>query len=102
MLGADITGKWAGLVETDAGSGSPNFTFQQTGETLTGTYSGMLGETKLTGTVKGDEVEFSFSGDAQGNTVKVVYKAKLTSAKEMKGTVSIEGLGSGTFKATKQ
>ena len=56
----DITGKWEFAVELDAGSGSPTFEFKQAGEKLTGTYNGLLGSAQLTGTVKGDAIEFSF------------------------------------------
>ena len=34
----------------DAGSGTPIFVFKQSGEKLTGTYSGLMGNAELTGT----------------------------------------------------
>ena len=98
---ADVTGKWDGAVETDAGSGSPKFTFKQTGEALSGTYSGLLGEAQLTGTVKGADIEFSFKASPQGESVTVKYKGKIVSDTQIKGTVDLGGLGSGTFTATK-
>src|SRR5262245_13559096 len=54
----DVTGAWNVTVETDAGSGNPSFNFKQEGEKLTGKYKGLLGEFDLTGTVKGDKIEF--------------------------------------------
>jgi hypothetical protein len=102
MLAADVTGKWSATVETDAGTGSPSFVFKQSGETLTGTYAGMLGEAPLTGTVKGDDIEFSFKAAPQGETVTVKYKGKVTAANQIKGTVDLGGLASGTFTASKQ
>ena len=102
MLAADLTGKWSATVETDAGSGNPTFTFKQAGESLTGTYSGQLGDAPLTGTVKGDEVEFSFQVSPGGDAVKLMYKGKVTGPKEIKGAVDLGGMGSGTFTATKQ
>jgi|SRR5882724_6365875 len=102
VLAADVTGTWNGAVETDAGSGTPKFTFKQSGETLTGTYSGQLGEAALAGTVKGDDIEFSFKATPQGESLTVKYKGKITSATQIKGTVDLGGLGSGTFTATKQ
>lgn len=101
-LAADLTGKWSATVETDAGSGNPVFTFKQNGEALTGTYSGQLGDAALTGTVKGDEVEFSFQVSPGGDAVKLRYKGKVTGPKEIKGAVDLGGMGSGTFTATKQ
>jgi len=95
---ADISGKWSFEVVLDAGGGSPNFEFTQTGETLTGMYHGQFGDLKLTGTVKGDKVEFSFGGDA--GTVK--YSGTLDGANKMKGTVDYGEVGKGTFTATKK
>jgi len=96
---ADITGKWTFNVVLEAGSGSPTFEFQQKGEALTGMYHGQFGEAKVTGTVKGDKVEFSFGSDAG----KATYTGTLEGAAKMKGTVDYgEAAGKGTFTATKQ
>ena len=94
---ADISGKWSFDVVLDAGSGSPTFEFTQTGETLTGMYHGTFGDAKVTGTVKGDKIEFSFGSDA--GTAK--YSGTLDGASKMKGTVDYGGVGKGTFTATK-
>jgi hypothetical protein len=101
VLAADVTGSWNASVETDAGSGTPKFMFKQSGETLTGTYSGQLGDAPLSGTVKGDDIEFSFKASPQGETVLCKYKGKIAGS-QIKGTVELGGLGSGTFTATKQ
>ena len=97
-LAADISGKWSFDVVLDAGSGSPNFEFTQTGETLTGMYHGQFGDAKLTGTVKGDKVEFTFGSDAGS----VKYSGTLDGANKMKGTVDYGEAGKGTFTATKK
>jgi len=96
-LAADISGTWHVNVETDAGSGTPTFVLKQTGDQLSGTYSGALGEAKVTGSIKGDKVEFGFAVDAG----KVTYSGTLESDSKMKGTVKLGDLGSGTFTATK-
>lgn len=93
---ADISGNWNFNVVLDAGSGSPTFEFKQVGENLTGLYKGQFGEAKVTGTVKGDKVEFTFGGDA--GTVK--YSGTVDGNK-MKGTVDYGDVGKGTFTATK-
>ena len=99
---ADISGKWSFQVETDAGTGSPKFEFKQTGEDLTGSYSGALGEAKLKGTVKGDKVDFEFTVDVGGQTGKVVYAGTVDSTgAKMKGSVELAGLGKGTFTGAK-
>lgn len=96
----DVTGEWSVTVETDAGSGNPSFTLKQEGEKLTGRYKGLLGEYDLTGTVKGDQIEFSFkvSGQLEG----VVTYTGVTDGKTMKGKVSLAGVGEGTFSGKKQ
>ncbi|PYT11981.1 MAG: hypothetical protein DMG59_24800 [Acidobacteria bacterium] len=96
-LASDISGKWTFNVVLDAGSGSPTFEFKQDGEKLTGQYHGQLGEADVTGTVKGDKVEFSFGGS--GGTAK--YSGTLDGSTKMKGTVDYGELGKGTFTATK-
>ena len=93
----DITGEWAFDVQTEAGAGSPTFVFTQTGEKLTGRYSGAFGEANLTGTVTGKTVKFSFNADAQGTAITVVYEGEIESNSSMKGKVDLGGLGSGTF-----
>jgi hypothetical protein len=98
----DVTGEWAFNVETGMGSGTPAITFKQDGEKLTGTYNGQLGNTTFTGTVKGTAIEFSFTVDAQGQTIDVVYKGTVDGT-TMKGAVSMAGGQlSGTFSGKKK
>jgi len=96
----DVTGAWSLTVETEAGSGNPSFNFKQEGEKLTGKYKGAFGEADLTGTVKGDKIEFSFkvSGQLEGT---ITYTGT-TDGKTMKGKVNLAGLGEGTFTGKKQ
>jgi hypothetical protein len=97
----DVTGKWAFSVETSAGAGQPNFTFKQDGEKLTGHYVGTFGEADLTGTVKGSDITFSFTVDAQGTALKETYTGTVDKD-TMKGKLSIEGVGEGTFTGKRQ
>ncbi len=97
-FGADISGKWTFEVVLDAGSGSPTFEFTQTGEALTGMYHGQFGDAKVSGTVKGDKVEFTFGSDAGS----VKYSGTLDGANKMKGTVDYGEAGKGTFTASKK
>jgi hypothetical protein len=99
----NITGTWAFEVQTDAGGGTPTVTFKQEGEKLTGHYSSSnLGEADLTGTVKGQEIAFSFDGQVQGQTVPVTYNGTIENASSMAGRMSIGGAVGGTFKAKKK
>ena len=99
----DVTGKWTFTVQTDAGSGTPTVTLKQDGEKLTGHYSSQnLGEAELTGTVKGQDVKFSFSADAQGTSITVTYTGTIENKDSMKGTVDLGGVAQGTFTAKRQ
>ncbi len=96
----DVSGNWVFQVESQAGSGNPTFTFKQEGEKLTGKYNGVFGQADLSGTVKGDQVEFSFkvSGQLDGT---VTYTGT-TDGKTMKGKAKFAELGEGTFTAKRQ
>ena len=98
----NVTGKWAFTVETGAGSGNPTMTFTQDGEKLTGKYNGQFGETDLTGTVKGQDIAFSFNVDAQGTMLNFKYAGTIENKDALKGKVEIVGLGEGTFTAKRQ
>jgi hypothetical protein len=98
----DVTGKWAFNVETAAGSGTPTITFAQDGEKLTGKYAGQLGEADLTGTVKGQDIAFTFNVDAQGTVLNFKYTGTIENKDALKGKVEIVGLGEGTFTAKRQ
>lgn len=101
LMAGDISGKWDAKVDTSAGSGNPTFVFKQEGETLTGSYSGQLGESKVTGTVKGDVVEFQFEIAPQGEKIVVYYKGKVEGPAKMSGTLEIPGLADGKWTAEK-
>jgi hypothetical protein len=99
LLAADLTGTWSANVVLDAGNGTATFAFTQAGDALSGTYSGVLGEAKVTGTIKGDQVEWSFQSDQAG---KIVYQGTLEGTSKIKGTCQYGALGKGTFTAEKK
>ena len=95
----DLTGSWAFTVQTAAGTGEPTVTFKQEGEKLTGHYSSMtLGEADLTGTLKGQELTFTFKPEVLAGA-EVVYKGTVENNAAMKGTLDIPMIGEGTFTA---
>ncbi len=89
---ANVTGKWDFAVETELGSGSPKFEFKQDGENLTGNYEGQLGSAKLTGTVKGNAIEFKFSVELG----EISYSGTIQEDGTIKGKVKL-GDNGGTF-----
>ena len=103
VAAADVSGVWTLNFEQDFGGhpGTSDCTFKQDGGKLSGHYSGALGEAPLTGTVKGNAVEFSFDASIQGTNLHVVYSG--TAEKDsMKGKVTLGDVGEGTFTAKKK
>jgi hypothetical protein len=99
LVAADVSGTWNANVETDAGSGTPVFVLKQSGEKLSGTYSGALGEAKVSGSVQGGDVVIEF----EVQEMKILYTGKLDAAGQtMKGKVDLAGMASGTFTAVKK
>lgn len=98
----DVTGKWAFQVDTDQGSGTPTIEFKQEGEKLTGRYIGQFGQADLSGTVKGQNIDFSFTVDIQGNAIQEHYAGTVESKDSMKGKVELVGVAQGTFTAKRQ
>ena len=99
---SDLSGKWLFTVETSAGSGTPTIALKQDADKLTGHYSGQLGESDLTGSMKGRDFIFTFNVDAQGYALKVTYTGTIESKDSLKGNVDLGGLAGGTFTAKRQ
>jgi hypothetical protein len=99
----DVTGHWVLEVMTQAGGTTmPTVTLRQDGEKLTGHYSSQtLGEAEVTGTVKGQQIEFGFNAEVQGFGLQVRYTGTVT-GDTMKGKISLGELGDGTFTGKKQ
>jgi hypothetical protein len=52
--------------------------------------------------VKGQNVEFKFTVDVQGQQLNCIYSGALDGKDAMKGKVDLVGLGEGTFTAKRQ
>ncbi|HVY70338.1 MAG TPA: ThuA domain-containing protein, partial [Verrucomicrobiae bacterium] len=97
----NLSGDWQFNVETTVGKGEPVFTFQQTGDKLSGTYKGQLGEAPLTGLVKGNEAKWTFTVRMNEQDVLVSYAGKIDGPGKMSGKVQIGDAGDGTWTAKK-
>ncbi len=96
----DVTGTWTFTVMSAAGTSNPMVTLKQDGEKLTGKYSSQLmGEAPLTGTVKGQAIDFVVSADVQGTAFQLTYSGTVDSKDSMKGKLSAGEFGDGTFTA---
>jgi hypothetical protein len=98
----DISGAWAFQVDSAAGSGTPSFTFKQDGEKLTGEYKGAFGEAPLTGTIKGNKVDFAIKIEAQGQQMTITYTGTVEKDGSMKGTAELGEVGSATWTAKRK
>lgn len=96
---ADLTGTWNLDVQTDMGSGNPSFELKQAADgKITGTYSGQLGKTDLTGMIQDDDT-FHLEFDIQGN--QIVYDGKVEGNK-ISGKVKLGSIAAGTFTGVKK
>jgi hypothetical protein len=95
----NLTGTWGVQYMGSQGPIKMTFVLKQTGEKLTGDYSGPFGPRKVTGAVKGDKVVFGWemSGNMagpEGPTFVVAFKGAIESATKMTGTVGNPFCGS--------
>jgi hypothetical protein len=98
---ADVAGTWTMNVEMPQGQGTRTFTLEQKGEALTGTTTGQMGDSKVTGTIKGNDLTLSYSLDMQGQALTVTYTGKVE-GNTASGKIDFGGMGEGTFKGTKK
>jgi len=93
----DVSGKWNMKVETSAGSGTPVFELKQSGETITGTYKGQLGQADVKGTLKDKDIKLEF----KAGEINIVYTGTVE-GNTMKGKAVFGDMGEGTFSGTKE
>jgi hypothetical protein len=101
VLAGDVSGTWALEVQTPTGKGTPTATLKQDGESLSGRYAGKFGESDISGTIKGTQIDFVVHVNVNGNKTDIRYSGTLEAAETMKGTVA-GGAGDGTWTAKKK
>jgi hypothetical protein len=90
---AKVDGKWLMNVETTMGSGSPTFVLKHANDsTLTGIYTGALGEAEVKGTINGKKIRLEFT--IQANMIEYTGTVDGDS---MKGIVRLGTMGEGNF-----
>jgi hypothetical protein len=90
---AKVDGKWLMNVETTMGSGSPTFVLKHVNDsTLTGNYTGALGEAEVKGTINGKKIRLEFT--IQANMIE--YTGTVD-GDTMKGIVKLGTMGEGSF-----
>lgn len=101
LAAADLSGVWDVTVDIGGNTGNPAITLKQEGNTLTGSYKGLLGEAPVKGTVDGAKVRWEFTADYDGNKFNVVYTGAFDNG-VIKGTIDFGGQAEGTFTAKKK
>jgi hypothetical protein len=93
-MAADISGKWTGDMPGRGGDTAPTtFTFKVDGEKLTGSVAGAQGDMPIQeGKIAGNQISFSTTFDAGGNSIKILYRGTL-SGDQMKMTRERDGSG---------
>ena len=97
----DVTGTWELNVESPMGSRASDAIFTQTGETLGGKMVSPRGEVPLTGTIKGDAVNFGINVNVQGQSLQIDYMGTVT-GDTMSGTVVFGSFGDGKWTGKKK
>ena len=99
----DVTGAYSVTVELPNMTATPSLTLKQDGEKITGEYvSQTYGKYPVAGTVKGADLNFTFTMSIEGNNVDVAYAGTVDKDGGMKGSVNYGDMMSGTFTAAKK
>ena len=93
---ADVVGTWNLMVTTQAGTGTPTLVLAQDGEKLTGVYTGRFGTSPITGTIKGNAIEFHFTVTGPMGSGEVSYSGTVD-GRAMSGEMTMGETGGGTF-----
>lgn len=94
-----IAGTWNATVTTPNGGGNPTLTFAVKGDSVTGTVKRPTGEVvPLKGTIKGNDLTYSYTIAPNGQQVLVTVKAKVV-GDSLGGTMDFAGAMTGQITA---
>ncbi|NOR52595.1 MAG: hypothetical protein GQ536_00690 [Candidatus Aminicenantes bacterium] len=101
-LYADITGDWEMTTQGRRGERTMDIHFEQKGEKITVTWSTPRGgEVKAEGTIKGNDIEWSFTRETPRGDFTMTYKGKIE-GDTMTGTMQMGERGSSEWTAKKK
>jgi hypothetical protein len=83
-----VAGEWEAAYNTPGGPRPVKLVLSVDGETISGTAKRSTGDVPLTGTVKGDDISFSYTISYGGNDLTLSFTGKI-SGNNMSGTVLI-------------
>ncbi|HQU90738.1 MAG TPA: hypothetical protein PLK77_00500 [Pyrinomonadaceae bacterium] len=93
-----VAGEWDGSFNTPGGERPFKFVLVVDGEKLTGTAKRPSGDVPLTGTIKGDLINFAYTINYGGHDLALIYSGKV-SGDSMSGTISFGGQAEETWSA---
>jgi hypothetical protein len=97
---ANVAGTWQFSADSPQGTFTATLTIQQDGGTIKGTQESDFGEAPITGTVKGNAIQFSVTVNGPNGSFTVDHDGTVT-GDTMKGTFKIND-NSGSWSATRQ
>jgi hypothetical protein len=81
-----VAGEWDAVFNTPGGAQPLKLILKVDGEKLSGTAKRSRGDVPITGTVKGDDITFSYTVDYNGNAMTISFSGKVK-GDSMSGTV---------------
>jgi len=94
-----IAGTWKATVTLPNGGGTPTLTFALKGDSVSGSVTRPSGESfPLKGTMKGQDLTYSYSIQADGQPILVTVKAKVV-GDSLSGTMDFGGQATGQLSA---
>jgi len=100
---ANVAGTWQFTADSSQGTFTATLTIQQDGGTIKGTQKSDFGDATITGTVKGNAIQFTVSVSGPNGSFTVDHDGTVT-GDSMKGTFKMGGDtgNSGSWTATRQ
>ena len=100
-IAGSMDGTWIVNIEAPTGQSKATLVLIQTGDAITGNYTGQFGEAPVTGIANGNDVTLTYHVEMQGVPLDVTYVGKIQ-GHSFSGKVVVHGFGEGSFKGTKQ
>lgn len=98
---ADLSGTWVLTVESPQGTSNPTMTLTQDGQNVSGTYSGSLGSSDISGTVDGDTFKLVANLSMQGQEIPLTYTGT-QKGDNMSGSLDLAGMGGADFEGSRR
>ena len=103
VTASSVSGSWALSTDVQGNTSTPNCTFKQDAEKITGTCDGPNNtQSEVSGEVADAKVTFRYTVEWEGSPLTLVYTGTLDTDTTMKGTLEVQPMGvAGEFTAKK-